>query len=98
MSNDPPELAALIPGLTRSTITDDERAALYHAAMSGHQLPLRCRRWKASGDWLDPTSDSGPRYVIETLQCPGCGHQTKPAETGPLACDGCGNVYLVPDA
>lgn len=110
MSNDQPELAALIPGLTRSTITDDERSALYHAAMSGHQLPLGVRRWKqrthreyhwktmTTAEIMAAKPEQLASTVIDGLECPGCGHEIPLAEPGPLACDGCGNVYLVPDA
>lgn len=85
MSNDPPELDALIPSLTRSTITDDERAALYAATMAGYQLPIGCRQWKRDA-------------LSRRLECPGCGMQVTPHEPGPLACISCAHVYLVPDA
>lgn len=81
---DPPELSELIPRLTRSTISDDERATLYHAAMQGHQLPLGLRHWRRA--------DRGDLHYLE---CPGCGMQVMPHEPGPLSCIACSHVYLV---
>lgn len=104
---DPPELSELVPRLTRSTISDDERATLYHAAMQGHHLPLGVKRWKRvthrKYHWKDMTTAEIKAAsmaeltsdVLDGLECPGCGHHVAPHDAGPLPCDGCGNVYLV---
>lgn len=98
---DPPELGELVPGLTRSTISDDERTALYHAAMQGHQLPLGVKHWRRVTRY--GVAHPGSRVARITLPsaptiglaCPGCGHQVPPHDAGPLPCDGCAGVYLV---
>lgn len=89
-----PELAAH----TQPTITGDEQTLLYEAARAGYDLPLQTRRWRLLTHWEYPSGPPWQIRVVDGYECPGCGHHAmNPAlPPGPLPCDGCSHVYIIP--